>query len=144
MEATSMHTFRAGPMMALMFSTALSTPLPRYCVLSSIFSLDLDPATQKTVLSYYTYLALVTIAQLNSLVHASGGTGGHGSTEGALVGVHIGLHGGVAARVQDLAAHNLDDLRGGNLQQLLGLRTILWVSIVRSRGPCGTQQQHLP
>lgn len=68
-------------------------------------------------------LGLVAITQLHSLMHTGGGTGGHGSAEGALVGKHIGLNSGVATRVQDLAAHNLDDLGRSVLEQLLGLRT---------------------
>jgi len=66
-------------------------------------------------------LSLVTIAQLHCLMDASGGARRDSSAEHALVGVHISLHGGVAARVNDLASHNLHDLRRGNAQQLLRL-----------------------
>ena len=34
-------------------------------------------------------LALVSIAELDSLVDSSGGSRGHGSAEGSLVGLHI-------------------------------------------------------
>ncbi len=48
--------------------------------------------------------SLAAVAQLAGLVGAGGGAGGHVGHKGALVGLHLGLHGGVAAGVEDLRA----------------------------------------
>lgn len=51
------------------------------------------------------------------LVNACGGPAGHRSPEHAVLGVHVHLHGGVAAGVNDLAPNHLGD---GRLVALFG------------------------
>ena len=55
--------------------------------------------------------ALVAVAQLDRLARAGGGARRHGrAAEGAALQDDVGLDGGVAAAVQDLAAADRDDL----------------------------------
>eukprot|EP00955_Chlamydomonas_euryale_P021630 228450-Chlamydomonas_euryale.AAC.8 len=51
-------------------------------------------------------LALVAVAQLHRLVYSSGRAARHRGAVHPAVGRHVGLHGGIAARVDDLAAHD--------------------------------------
>ncbi len=52
----------------------------------------------------------IVIAQLDGFVLAGGGAGGNrGAAERTIGEKHVGFYSGIAARVQNLAAHNLDD-----------------------------------
>lgn len=55
-------------------------------------------------------------------MHSSGGAGGDGRHELALVGGHLGLHSGVAAGIKDLASVHGSNSRGGQLLELLSLQ----------------------
>lgn len=63
---------------------------------------------------------LVAVAQLDRLVHARARARRHGRAEKALVRVHVRLHGGVAARVDDHAALDVRDFRARHVAQLVG------------------------
>lgn len=66
-------------------------------------------------------LGLVAVTQLHGLMHTGRCTRRYRGAEHALQSGNIGLHGGVAARVNDLAALNLGDDRRGELEQLSSL-----------------------
>ncbi len=128
-------------MMALMFSTAFVTPLPRYLHAIMNYIIWVVYAMRYNVsagtigclqASWYHALGLVTVAQLHGLVHASGGTAGHRGAEHALASVHIGLNSGVATRVDDLTADDLGNLRRRQLGQGLGLQCILGAAKVHN------------
>ncbi len=52
----------------------------------------------------------IVVAQLDGFVLASGSAGRNGGAAERTIGqMHIGFHGGIATRVENLAAHNLDD-----------------------------------
>ena len=53
---------------------------------------------------------LVAVAQLQGLVRAGGGAGGHrGAAQGAVLEHDLDLDGRVAARIEDLPAQDMDD-----------------------------------
>jgi hypothetical protein len=57
---------------------------------------------------------LVPVAQLQGLPGAGGGAGGdRRAADGPVGGDHIGLDGGIAAGIQDLAGTDVDDLGHG-------------------------------
>ena len=59
------------------------------------------------------HVAAATVAELDGLVHAGGGTGGDGGGEGAVGGGDVDLDGGVATGVDDLPADDVRDGRHG-------------------------------
>mmetsp|Transcript_5572 Transcript_5572/g.34558 ORF Transcript_5572/g.34558 Transcript_5572/m.34558 type:complete len:232 (+) Transcript_5572:2307-3002(+) len=62
---------------------------------------------------------LVAIAQFHRFVDTGRGSAGHGCTEGAFVGGHVAFHGGIPARIEDLASHHLGDHRWRGLGQVV-------------------------
>ena len=52
----------------------------------------------------------IAVAKLDRFVFAGGCAGGNrGAADGTVREMHIGFDGGIAARVENLAANNLDD-----------------------------------
>jgi hypothetical protein len=109
--------------MALMFSTALRTPLPRYLQIGiGLSERGRNGRLVRCVREHVEHsLGLVTVTELNRLVNTSRGTARDGGTVHALASVHISLHGWVAARVDDLTAYYLGNLWRRELLKGLGL-----------------------
>jgi hypothetical protein len=92
--------------------------------------------------------ARTAVTELDGLVDAGGGAGGHGGGELAVLGHHIHLHGGVPAGVDDLPALLEWEMKGGGGGkvrggQLMGAKQVCRRSAIdtivafdRSWGPC--------
>ena len=69
---------------------------------------------------------LVAVAQLERFVLAGRRAGGHrGAAEHARGELHVDLDGGIAARIEDLAGANGDDLGHGDAPWLRGEQTVI-------------------